>query len=112
MQPMSPSPRPHESFKARLREAIDEQGLTIAELARRLDPEMPERAERNLYRWLSPTSRILPSRASQQALAEALGLRPDFFGRKRDPGAQQTARLVDVLIRHLQARYSNTKVSA
>jgi len=73
-----PPPR-HESFKIRLRRAIDAQGLTIAEVARRLDPEDPSRGERNLYRWLSPSTTHMPSRASREALAKALGVEPDFF---------------------------------
>lgn len=79
---MSLPPPRHESFKIRLRRAIDEEGLTIAEVARRLDPDDPSRGERNLYRWLSRSSTMLPSRASREALARALGREPDFFDPK------------------------------
>jgi transcriptional regulator with XRE-family HTH domain len=69
-------------FAERLRDAIEKKELTIYALACLLDPQNPERAERNLYRWLS--GQTVPSAASRLALTKALGLRPDFF---RAPGA-------------------------
>lgn len=79
---MSLPPPRHESFRIRLRRAIDEQDLTIAEVARRLDPDNPSRGERNLYRWLSPSSTHMPSHASREALSRVLGREPDFFDPK------------------------------
>ena len=76
---MSLPPPEHESFKIRLRSVMEEQGLTIYGLARLIDPVNPEAAERNLYRWLSPSSTSLPSLASRRALARALGVDESFF---------------------------------
>lgn len=88
---MSLPPPPHESFKIRLRGAIEAAGISVYALARKLDPANPETAERNLRRWLSPTSTHLPSPASAKALSEALGVTPDFFDPQ--PGAMEMAEL-------------------
>jgi transcriptional regulator with XRE-family HTH domain len=66
-------------FAQYLRAAIQEEGVTIYALARTLDPANPDRAERNLYRWLSGQTN--PSIISRRALALALGRPPDFFNR-------------------------------
>ena len=58
---------------------MDEQGVTIYGLARLLDPDNPDSAERNIYRWLSPESTTIPTLQSRIALALALGRDPDFF---------------------------------
>ena len=76
---MSLPPPEHESFKIRLRQALDAQGMSVYRLARLLDPDNPERSERNIFRWLSPSSTHMPSLASRLALARALGVDEDFF---------------------------------
>lgn len=82
---MSLPPPDYESFKARLRRTMVEEELTVYGLARRLDPVNPKKAERYLYRWLSPGTKRLPHLAQRVALARALGRDPDFFDPK--PGA-------------------------
>lgn len=61
----------------RLRAAIASRGTTVYALARELDPSNPERAERNLRRWLAGSN--VPGPASRLALAEALELPDDYF---------------------------------
>ena len=88
---MSLPPPEYESFKIRFRQALDAQGMSVYRLARLLDPDNPEGAERNIRRWLSPSSTHMPSLASRLALARALGVDESFFDPR--PGAEQRAKI-------------------
>lgn len=68
----SPSP-----FAKQLRAELTRQNVSIRSLAKRMNPEEPNVARRNVYRWLAGTS--APSPASREAVAQALGLPLDHF---------------------------------
>lgn len=59
-------------FAQRVRGHMEEQGLSVRGLARRMDPSNVERARRNLHRWLDEG--IAPNRASRREIASALGV--------------------------------------
>ena len=84
---MSLPPPEYESFKTRLRQVMQAQGMSVYRLARLLHPDNPEGAERNIRRWLSPHSTHMPSLASRLALARALGVDESFFDPR--PGVRE-----------------------
>ena len=59
-------------FSARLGEALVQHNVSIRGLAKRINPEDPESARRNLHRWLAAEN--YPSKASRQAIADGLGI--------------------------------------
>lgn len=69
-------------FSTKVFSELKRQGLGIRTLARRMDPEHPERARRNLNRWLHEG--IRPSPANRIAVAVALGIREDEFSSDED----------------------------
>jgi transcriptional regulator with XRE-family HTH domain len=69
-------PRPTR-FGTSLRRELDRQKLSIRGLARRLDPNRPDVARRNVARWIGGYNQ--PSRLNRIAVAEALGLPPEAF---------------------------------
>jgi transcriptional regulator with XRE-family HTH domain len=79
---MSHRPSSRKTFARQLREELSRQKLGIRTLARRMDPERPETARRSLYKWLG--GEHLPSRASREAVAVALGLPEDHFSADDD----------------------------
>lgn len=76
LPPVSDTTFPRRSnFGERVRRELDSQGLSIRKLAKRMDPERPEAAKRNLARWIGGYNQ--PSRISRIAVASALGLSPE-----------------------------------
>lgn len=69
-------------FSIKVATELKRQGMGIRTLARRLDPEQPERARRNLNRWIHEG--IKPSPANRVAVAVALGVREDAFADDED----------------------------
>jgi hypothetical protein len=67
------------SFSLKLGAELERQNVSIRELSRRLNPDDPGTARRNIHRWLSPVGHTKPSRASRRNVAVALGLDPDYF---------------------------------
>lgn len=64
-------------FAIQLRAALDDQGISVRSLAKRINPQTPETARSNLMRWLRGSH--MPSRTSRRAVAVALGLEPAHF---------------------------------
>jgi transcriptional regulator with XRE-family HTH domain len=88
-----------QTFATQLKNALKAQDVSIYALARRIDPDHPERAERNIYRWLSGTT-ARPSRMSRCAVADALELPRDTFGSDEDEDES-----VPVLLRKLAEQF-------
>lgn len=65
------------TFADKLHAALDDQGISVRELARRLNPENPEAARSGIHKWLA--NKHEPHRASRRAVAVALGLEPNHF---------------------------------
>lgn len=61
-----------EAFAYKLRKLVDRSGYSIRALGKAVDPTDPERGRRRVQRHLS--GKHLPSRASRDAYAEALGV--------------------------------------
>jgi transcriptional regulator with XRE-family HTH domain len=69
------SQTPRTEFGRNLRVELNRQGVSVRELARRMQPENPEAMRRNIARWVSPEpTAVNPSRASVNAVASALGV--------------------------------------
>jgi hypothetical protein len=65
------------SFRELLRSDLDERRMSVRSLARLIDPDNPERARRNLMRYLSQgKKKTVPSRLTRFAIADALGIDP------------------------------------
>lgn len=60
------------TFAVQLRNAMDDNNVSIRELARRLNPENPEAIRSGIHKWLR--GKHLPSRTSRRTVAAALGL--------------------------------------
>lgn len=84
-------------FGQELRSQLDRQRLSIRKLAKRLDPEQPDRARRNLARWIGGYNS--PSRISRIAVAEALGLPSDALLEDDDEEADPVVDLVRAIRR-------------
>lgn len=100
-------------FGEQLETEIRNSGISLKELARRvaeITSADPESVRRLIYKHLH--GEVTPGPGMRAAYERALGLPPDFFGRKPDPGAIKTERLMKALMSHLQSRYSNPKVPA
>jgi transcriptional regulator with XRE-family HTH domain len=65
------------TFALRLRQAMDEQSISIRELSRRLSPDNPEGTRSLIHKWLK--GKHVPSRTSRRAVAIAMGVSPDHF---------------------------------
>lgn len=65
------------TFALKLRQAIDQKGVSVRSLGRTLNPLSPETGRSNLMRWLRGAHR--PSRTSRRAVAVALGMPGDYF---------------------------------
>lgn len=86
-------------FSERLRWALNDQGMSVNELGRRLRPDDPKVGKRIVRRYLSPTG-AKPRAGRRQELAVLLGLEADALD---DEDADLFAALVDQL-EQLQAR--------
>jgi transcriptional regulator with XRE-family HTH domain len=97
-----PIANPRTIFGDRLRDALEREGLSIRALARRMNPEHPETARRNLMRWLGGTA---PEPANRRLVAEALGVDPRHFDEGDDEEEAELVRdVVDALHRLLERR--------
>lgn len=92
-------------FGRKLRDQLDRQSISVRELARRMQPDDPESARRNIARWLAPrASAVMPSRANVRAVAEALGVAPDELnGDDDDEESDPVATLMNALRRFVRA---------
>ena len=74
-------------FRFQLRDALDETGVTVSELSRRIADQLvaadPESVRRLIYKHLDGT--VTPGEPMRHAYARALGLPPDFFS----PGSSE-----------------------
>ena len=84
-------------FAVELRAAIDDKGVSVRALSRKLNPRSPETARSNLMRWLRGAH--VPSRTSRRAVAVALGLPADYFGADDDEEEDPVADLVKAIRR-------------
>lgn len=108
---MAVAPKERSTFGSRLRAELERQGLSLRKLSRRLDPQNPERARRNLSRWVAGHHR--PSPGSRVLIAEALGLHRDHFA--DDDDDEEDAEMFDLvhaLMRRIDQRVSEGIASA
>lgn len=89
------------NFALKLRQAIDQQNVSVRQLGRTLNPLSPETGRSNLMRWLRGAHR--PSRTSRRAVAVALGLPADYFD-EDDEESDPVTDLMRALERYLHAR--------
>lgn len=68
---------PRTRFGQKLRHELDGRGMSLRSLARRLNPQHPEVARRNLARWIGGYNE--PSRINRIAVARAFGMPDDSF---------------------------------
>jgi len=64
-------------FGEKLRRELDRQDVSVRALARKLQPQQPEVARRNLARWIGGYNR--PTTAHRDAIADALGVSREQF---------------------------------
>lgn len=69
-------------FPRKVQTELKRQGIGIRTLARRMNPDHPEQARRNLNRWIHEG--IKPSPPNRVAVAVALGVREDTFSSEED----------------------------
>lgn len=80
---------PRTEFGRKLHVELERQGVSVRELARRMQPGNPEGMRRNIARWLSSeVTAVVPSPASVNATAEALGVSPDALADEEDEDDQ------------------------
>jgi transcriptional regulator with XRE-family HTH domain len=100
---MAVAPKPRSTFGDQLRHELYRQGLSLRKLSRRLDAENPERARRNLSRWVAGHHR--PSAANRALIADALGVpREQFADADDEEEDQEMADLVHALMRRIDQR--------
>lgn len=87
------------SFGRRLRSELTKQDVSVRELARRLKPEDPESARRNIARWLAPRERaVTPGAATIARVAAELGVEPrELRGDDTDEDEARSMTLDDIL---------------
>lgn len=64
-----------EAFAHRLRSLLEQQEYSVRGFGKKVDPEQPERGRRRVQRHLS--GEHLPSKASRDSYADALGVEPE-----------------------------------
>jgi transcriptional regulator with XRE-family HTH domain len=87
-------------FGNKLREELDRQHLSLRQLSRRMMPQRPEVARRNLSRWIAGTR---PTRASRALVAATLGVDRSYFDEDDDEEGE-LADLVHALFQHIEQR--------
>lgn len=70
------------TFNSRLRADLDNSGVSIAELGRRLNQRRPENGRRSVHKFLAGEHR--PRRATRIRVARALGLEPTHYEDEED----------------------------
>ena len=94
---MSAHAKPRSPFGQRLRLELDDAGLSIRELSKRLNQGQPDHARRNLTRWLANGGNV-PTRSNRQAVAVALGLDPSTFDEDDDEEDAELSGLIRALM--------------
>jgi transcriptional regulator with XRE-family HTH domain len=84
-------------FSALLHQEMNRQGVGVRELARRLNPDNPASAKRQLSKWRAGDH--LPSRENRQTIARALNLPERFFEDADDEEEDALIREVASLVR-------------
>lgn len=79
--------RTRSQFGSLLRDALTSQGVSIRELARRLNPERPETARRSLIRYIK--GEVIPEQRNRDEIAAALGLSTDYFAENAEEALQR-----------------------
>jgi transcriptional regulator with XRE-family HTH domain len=99
------------AFSRWLRQELDNRGLGVRELARALDPAYPERARRNLHRYLNGS--VAPNPPMRKRIADALGLAVDDLpGEEPSVAARPHSEILDVLIGALVHARETASLSA
>lgn len=81
---------------------LHRQNIGIRTLARKMDPKQPERARRNLNRWIHEG--VKPSPANRVAVAVALGIDEGEFADEDDEEDAETLMAFGQLMRALDLR--------
>ena len=89
-------------FISRVRAEMQNQGLSVRGLARRMDPQNIDRARRNLHRWLDEG--IRPGRTSRREVAVALGIEQAALEGDDDEESDPVAALMTALLRVIDSR--------
>ncbi len=100
-----PLAKPRSRFGEQLRHELSQRDLSIRKLSRRMDAANPDRARRNLTRWITGGTQPLPG--NRLLVAEALGVDPAVFsngGEDEDDEESEMADLVHALMRRIDRR--------
>jgi transcriptional regulator with XRE-family HTH domain len=98
---MGVSAKPRTAFGEKLRAELTRKNVSIRQLSRRLDPNSPEAARRNLTRWIAGTR---PTKTSRVAVAVALDVAPDYFDEDDEEEDSEMADLVRALMHRIDQR--------
>lgn len=88
-------------FGEKLRAELGRQNISIRKLARQIDPNHPERARRNLSRWIAGTR---PTQGSRVLVAHALGVDASHFDEEDDEDESEMADLIHALMHRIDRK--------
>lgn len=97
-------------FGEKLRAELDNQGVSIRGLARKMSPEQPEVMRRNLARWIGGYNS--PSRIHRVAVADALGVPREKFTDTDDEEEDLVVSLVAAIRRVVRQELARDETQA
>lgn len=106
---MSVVPR-RSRFGSKLRLELDNRGMSLRAFARKVNPDQPEVARRNLARWIGGYNQ--PSRLNRIAVARAFGMPDDSFLDEDDEEADPLVALMAALRRVVRDEMARQRATA